>query len=313
MLGFAFAPSFIWLGVLCFPLGLGGGAIDAAINSFASLHYSAKHTNWLHAFWGVGAAAGPLIVSFWLNWQRMWRPAYLSIAILQFILLITLIATRGTWQIADEESIEHPQVNAPPAKDLPLWKLPLLFPILIAFAAYCGFELTAGVWAATFLVQYHGLDVSLAAAGASAFYLGITGGRFLSGFATLRINNAYLLRIGSVLITVGTLIIAITPIALLAIAGLVVLGVGCAPVYPTIIKETSRRFGVENTQRAMGLQMGFAYVGSLTMPPITGLLMTHFSPLALPIAIFSGIAIMVSCNEFVERQVRTRENKLSAN
>ncbi|XCB29398.1 MFS transporter [Arcanobacterium hippocoleae] len=313
LFGFAFAPSFIWLCILSLPLGLGAGAIDAAINSFTSLHYSAKHTNWLHAFWGVGAAAGPLIVSFWLNWQNQWRPAYITIAILQFILLITLVSTRWTWNSAEEEAIDATSsIEHVTEQNLPWWKLPLIFPILTGFAAYCGFELTAGVWAATFLAEYHGLPVSLAAAGASAYYIGITVGRFISGFATARFSNPQLLRIGLALILAGSLIVTATPIASTAIAGFTLFGIGCAPIYPTIIKETTRRLGAENTPRAMGLQMGFAYVGSLTMPPITGLLMAYFSPLALSLAILSGIAIMAVCNEYVEYQISARE-KAAAN
>ncbi|MBM7824183.1 fucose permease [Arcanobacterium pluranimalium] len=308
LLGYALAPSFLWLCIFALPLGLGAGAIDAAINAFVSLNYSTRHNNWLHAFWGVGASLGPLIVGFWLNWRGQWRPAYVTVALLQFALMFLLIASRKLWASTERSSTADDFSHDDAAAQLTPWyRLPHIAPILCGFFFYCAVELTTGLWGATFLVSYHGVTPSLAAAGSAGFYIGITGGRFIAGFAAKKLSNLALLRVGSVIMAIGAVISLFSPLALGAVAGFIMIGLGCAPIYPVILKETARRLGAANTQRAMGLQMGFAYTGQLLMPPAVGYLMTRIDPVLMPIFALLGTLAMIGCHEYVEKTVREKK------
>ncbi|MFC5369659.1 MFS transporter [Arcanobacterium bovis] len=304
LLGYSVAPSFLWLCILALPLGLGAGAIDAAINAFVSLNYSTRHNNWLHAFWGVGASLGPLIVGFWLNWRAQWRPAYVTVALLQFALMFLLIASRKLWEgvehAATPDDFSHDDAVAQLS---PWYRLPHITPILCGFFLYCAVELTTGLWGATFLVQYHHICPSLAAAGSAGFYIGITVGRFIAGFAAEKFSNLVLLRVGSAIIVTGAVVSLLSPFAVGAVAGFIMIGLGCAPIYPVILKETARRLGAANTQRAMGLQMGFAYTGQLLMPPAVGYLMTRIDPVLMPVFVLLGTGAMIACHEYVEKAV----------
>ncbi|WP_124055343.1 MFS transporter [Arcanobacterium ihumii] len=305
LLGYAFSPSFLWLCILALPLGLGAGAIDAAINAFVSINYSTRHNNWLHACWGVGASFGPLIVGWWLESRGEWRPAYITLATLQFLLLVLLVFSRSLWTQAPSSSHLSDSDDAD-APRLPWHKLPHIWPILLGFFLYCAIELSAGLWGATFLVDHHSISPGLAAMGASGFYLGITGGRFIAGIAAERMTNIQLLRTGSAIMLLGGATTLISPSALIAVTGFVLIGFGCAPIYPVILKETPRRLGVANTQRAMGLQMGFAYTGQLLMPPIVGLLMTRIDSVVMPVFALTSTVIMIACHELVEIKVSER-------
>ncbi|MDY5589163.1 MAG: MFS transporter [Arcanobacterium sp.] len=193
---------------------------------------------------------------------------------------------------------------APAASSTPWYQIPLVWPTLIGFFCYCCAEGTIGLWASTFLAQYHHLTLALAAAAGSAFYIGITVGRFLAGLASLKFTNPQLLRLGATGLMAGILLALLAPIPLLAVAGFALCGLGCAPIYPAVIKETGRRLGVANVQRATGLQMGFAYVGFMLAPPATGVALTAISPLALPTVVCALAAVMVGCHEYIERQLR---------
>ncbi|MCI6573877.1 MAG: MFS transporter [Actinomycetaceae bacterium] len=350
LVGFALAPHFAMLMLCCIPLGLGAGAIDAALNAYVSLHFSAMHMNFLHACWGVGAMTGPLIAGFFLNFTGQWRLTYCTIAAAQAGLMLLLIFTRRAWPhhsatlstppesaaasltdahtspVVDAypthdavtnslapESIEMHRATAesePPHHSArsgahPWYQLPLIWPTLIGFLCYCSAEGTIGLWASTFLVRYHHLTPALAAAAGSAFYIGITAGRFLAGFASLRLTNTHLLRIGSSVLIAGMLIALLAPLPLLSVAGFALAGLGCAPIYPAIMKETGRRLGAANVTRVTGVQMGFAYIGFLLAPPLTGLALTHVSPLALPLAALALALGMVACHEYIERRLAT--------
>lgn len=305
LLGFWQAPNFLWLCLLCVPLGLGGGAIDAALNSYAALYFSSRSMNLLHASWGVGATAGPLIVSMSLAGTGQWRPAYIILAALQACILALLFFTRHLWKTPKVQ-----QVDADAADDnstsAPWYRIPGIFPALIGFLCYCSFELSTGLWGATYLVQRYELSPDAAAAGAAGFYIGITGGRFVAAFITSWLSNKQLLIGGSVIILAGAATALAIPSPIAAIVGFTTIGIGCAPIYPTTIKETTRRFGAGNTARLMGIQMGFAYTGMLVFPPLVGLAITRVDPVILPLVVLVLASIMLLTFLRLERMIAAR-------
>ena len=271
LLGIYFAPSFIWICLLGIPLGIGAGAVDAALNNFVALHYEAKHMNWLHCFWGIGATSGPFIMSLFLLNQNGWRIGYATIGIIQAILVICLFISLPLWrQFETTQKVEEEDDNGIKIKSL--LKIPGAKPTLIAFFCYCAVELTTGLWASSYLVVNDGLAVELAAKWASFYYLGITVGRFIAGFLTMKLTNTQMIRIGQTICIIGAILLVLPITSVFKLIGLIFIGLGCAPIYPAMLHETPNRFGKELSQRLMGIQMATAYVGSTLIPPLFGAL-----------------------------------------
>lgn len=296
LLGIYFAPSFIWICLLGIPLGIGAGAVDAALNNFVALHYEAKHMNWLHCFWGIGATSGPFIMSLFLLNQNGWRIEYATIGIIQAILVICLFISLPLWrQFETTQKVEEEDDNGIKIKSL--LKIPGAKPTLIAFFCYCAVELTTGLWASSYLVVNDGLAVELAAKWASFYYLGITVGRFIAGFLTMKLTNTQMIRIGQTICIIGAILLVLPITSVFKLIGLIFIGLGCAPIYPAMLHETPNRFGKELSQRLMGIQMATAYVGSTLIPPLFGALSKVLGLQMLPYFLLIFLIIMLVSSE----------------
>lgn len=278
LLGFSTSYSFWLLCLWAIPYGLGAGAVDAALNNFVALHYASKHMSWLHCFWGIGASLGPYIMGYSLTIKNNWQIGYLIIGILQIVLTGVLFLSLPVWQRQVRLKQESQMDNVKHLRLVEALKIKGVKQVLIAFFGYCALEATTGLWASSYLVLNRGIEPDTAAQWASLFYLGITCGRFLNGFITDRLGNRKMIRIGTALIIVGilTVIIPVT-ISLLPLIGLILIGLGCAPIYPCVIHETPRSFGAENSQAIIGIQMASAYTGMTLMPPFFGWLINYIS------------------------------------
>lgn len=296
LLGIYFAPSFIWICLLGIPLGIGAGAVDATLNNFVALHYEAKHMNWLHCFWGIGATSGPFIMSLFLLNQNGWRIGYATIGIIQAILVICLFISLPLWrQFETTQKVEEEDDNGIKIKSL--LKIPGAKPTLIAFFCYCAVELTTGLWASSYLVVNDGLAVELAAKWASFYYLGITVGRFIAGFLTMKLTNTQMIRIGQTICIIGAILLVLPITSVFKLIGLIFIGLGCAPIYPAMLHETPNRFGKELSQRLMGIQMATAYVGSTLIPPLFGALSKVLGLQMLPYFLLIFLIIMLVSSE----------------
>ncbi|MCU7202459.1 MFS transporter [Turicibacter sanguinis] len=296
LLGIYFAPSFIWICLLGIPLGIGAGAVDAALNNFVALHYEAKHMNWLHCFWGIGATSGPFIMSLFLLNQNGWRIGYATIGIIQAILVICLFISLPLWrQFETTQKVEEEDDNDIKIKSL--LKIPGAKPTLIAFFCYCAVELTTGLWASSYLVVNDGLAVELAAKWASFYYLGITVGRFIAGFLTMKLTNTQMIRIGQTICIIGAILLVLPITSVFKLIGLIFIGLGCAPIYPAMLHETPNRFGKELSQHLMGIQMATAYVGSTLIPPLFGALSKVLGLQMLPYFLLIFLIIMLVSSE----------------
>ena len=311
LLGFSFASEFWILCVLAVPYGLGAGAVDAALNNYAALHYSSRQMTWLHAFWGVGVTISPAIMSYCLTNQLGWHMGYRSVSVIQIVLTAVLFASVPLWKkrmsegkdASDAEKIgkEIGIFGAIKIKGAPL--------VLLAFFGYCALETTCGLWATTYLVDFRGIDAETAAKFASLFYIGITVGRILCGFITDKLGNRQMIRIGTIILFAGILLVAL-PISLNAVSliGLVIIGFGAAPIYPCVIHSTPDNFGKENSGALVGIQMASAYVGSTFMPPVFGLIAEHISIGLYPLYLGVFAVMMFVMTEVLNSCVDEKKN-----
>ena len=270
LFGFSAAKSFVLLCIIAVPYGLGAGAIDAALNNYVALHYSSKHMSWLHCFWGIGASASPYIMGFCLTSGLGWQKGYFSVSLIQFALTAVLFLSLPLWKKRTDGSQEQSSNIVGLRGAFKIKGVPY---VLAAFFCYCAMESTAGLWASSYLNEYRGTSEETAAMFASLFYLGITLGRFICGFAADKIGDKGLIRIGVSIAAFGVILI-ILPLQtdIMALAGLILAGLGCAPIYPSIIHSTPSNFGKENSQSIIGIQMACAYTGTTIMPTLFGAL-----------------------------------------
>lgn len=286
LIGFSFAKAFWMLCVFAIPYGLGAGAVDAALNNYVALNYPARHLSWLHCMWGVGASISPYIMSFALTGGLGWGSGFRIVFYIQISLSAILFFTLPVWKkcvkkssnfennidrISKNDAIE--QTEQKKVSTTSVFGIKGIYLVFIAFFAYCAMEQTAGLWATSYLVNYKGIEATVAAKFASFFYIGITLGRGISGFFAEKLGDKRLIRFGTIIILIGILLVAIpTSASWPSLVGLIVIGLGCAPVYPAIIHSTPDNFGKENSQAVIGVQMAFAYIGITAMPPLFGLI-----------------------------------------
>lgn len=291
--GFSVSHSFWQLCLWALPYGLGAGAVDAALNNYVALHYKASHMNWLHCCWGVGATVGPYIMGLCLTGNLGWQAGYRTISLIQAGLTILLIATLPLWKSAAHRESAVPEGTPLPAIPMGrLLRLPGALPILAAFFCYCSLEATMGLWGSSYLVTERGVSPKLAASLISLFYLGITGGRMLCGFLMRRLNKQTMIRIGQGTAITGTALLLVPHFAVTC-AGLALIGLGCAPIYPCLLHQTPVHFGRETSQSMMGLQMACAYVGSTFSPALAGRLFSGAQMAFLPVLLLALTAGMV--------------------
>ena len=271
LLGFALSREFIWLGVFAAPYGLGAGAVDAALNNYVALHYSSRHMSWLHCSWGVGASIGPYIMGWALSTQHGWSLGYSTVFILQIVLTTVLFLSLPMWKKRGNTTDQTAEDYEAPIGVRDAMKIRGVKSILLAFFSYCALESTACLWASSYLVDQHGMDKPNAATFALLYFAGITAGRFLNGFVADKFGDKTMIRVGWCVQAVGLVLILI-PSVHTALVGLCVLGLGCAPIYPSIIHSTPTHFGRENSHAIVGIQMAFAYCGATFMPPVFGVL-----------------------------------------
>lgn len=300
LLGFSFSTEFWMLLAFAIPYGLGAGSVDAALNNYVALHYSSRHMSWLHCMWGVGCSIGPSIMGWALTGgQSSWPLGYRAVGLIQVGLTLIILLSLPLWRGRAAADSAGDKVKPMPLRELVT--LPGAKEIMITFFCYCALESTAGLWASSFLVFHHSLDKETAAACASLFYIGITVGRAANGFIAERFSDTRLTRMGFVLMGLGVIVLLLPLGKAAAMAGLIILGMGCAPTYPCIIHATPIRFGREKSQAFIGVQMASAYMGSTLMPPLFGLLANHISVGLYPVYMAIILAVMALMHERVVR------------
>ncbi|MCI5588040.1 MAG: MFS transporter [Lachnospiraceae bacterium] len=298
LFGFSLSDSFIALCLWAVPYGLGAGSVDAALNNYVALHYESRHMSWLHCMWGIGASAGPYIMGYVMTGGETWNTGYRYIAVIQVILTAIIFLSLPLWKerspIIDESG---KKVNAKALTLKEVVKIPGVKEILICFFCYCALEQTAGLWASSYLTLYKGVPAEISAKYACLFFVGITIGRAASGFITMKLNDVQMIRLGQTLIGCGIIILILPLSATISLTGFVIIGLGCAPIYPCIIHSTPEHFGADRSQSIIGIQMAFAYIGTCLMPPIFGFIANHISVALLPVYLFIILVLMIIMHE----------------
>lgn len=318
LFGFSFSHSFWALCLWAIPYGLGAGSVDASLNNYVALHYESRHMSWLHCMWGVGATAGPYIMGIALSMGQGWNMGYRYIGIIQVVLTAVLVFSLPLWKgrkspIENLQNAEMEQLleNASEKADTTAEKALSLREILkiagakevmLCFFCYCALEQTAGLWASSYLTLHKGVSSETAAIFASLFYIGITVGRAISGFITMKLNDTQMVRLGQSIIVLGIMAMVLPGSNVLALAGLILIGLGCAPIYPCVIHSTPAHFGADKSQAIIGVQMAFAYIGILAMPPLFGVLASRISLALLPCYLFAILVVMVIMHELLTKK-----------
>lgn len=309
LLGYSMAPSFWVMCLFSIPYGLGAGSVDASLNNYIALHYKARHMNWLHCFWGVGATAGPYIMGLCLAAGGTWNTGYRTIGLIQVALVACLVAALPLWRkVAQTQAAPatEPEDGRKHVSLLAGLKLPGAKQLFTAFFCYCALEGATGLWASSYMVLARGVDKALAAKMGALFFLGITAGRFISGFLTARLNNRRMVRLGQGLAAAGILLVALPLGNGVLFAGLALMGLGCAPIFPSLLHDTPHNFGQAQSQLLMGMQMASAYIGATLMPPLVGLLAQKLSITLYPLYLIVLLLLMVLMTEGAVRIFRKR-------
>ncbi|EMU52765.1 hypothetical protein HMPREF1084_02702 [Clostridium butyricum 60E.3] len=301
LFGFSFSNSF-W--ILCFwaiPYGLGAGSVDASLNNYVALNYASRHMSWLHCMWGVGASLGPYIMGYAMTGGQGWNSGYGYIAVLQIVLTIILIFSLPLWKNRTEEKNEN-SVNAKTLTLKEIIKISGAKEIMITFFCYCALEQTTGLWASSYLTLHKGISADKAASFASMFFIGITIGRAFSGFITMKLSDSKMIRFGQGVAAIGIITLMLPFGEYISLIGLIMIGLGCAPIYPCIIHSTPEYFGADKSQAIIGVQMASAYIGTLLMPPIFGLIAEYINVSLYPVYLFIVMIFMVVMHEALLRK-----------
>ena len=292
--GFSISHSYGALCLWAVPYGLGAGSVDASLNNYVALHYASRHMSWLHCMWGIGASLGPYIMGYALTGGQGWNMGYRYISILQIGLTAVLIFSLPLWKRKDADDTGQTD-GAGKERPLSLGqiiKIPGAKEVMITFFCYCAIEQTTGLWASSYLVLLRGMPEETAAGFAGLFFIGITAGRAFSGFLTMKLNDTQMIRLGQGFMLSGIVLLFLPFGSVITLLGFLFIGLGCAPVYPSIIHSTPEHFGVDKSQAMIGVQMASAYVGTCIMPPIFGFLANHISVSVFPVYLLAILVFM---------------------
>ena len=301
LFGFSFSRSFWMLCIWAVPYGLGAGSIDAALNNYVALHYESRHMSWLHCMWGVGTVISPVLMSTALSRGMGWNGGYRMVACIQIVITAILFFSLPLWK-GRPSSGDAEESSTKPLSLQQVFAIPGAKEIMLCFFCYCALETTAGSWASSYLTLTKGVPADTAAAFAGLFYTGITAGRALCGFITFKLNDTQMIRLGQSVLLVGVAALLLPGPQALSLAGLVLIGLGCAPIYPSIIHSTPDHFGADKSQAVIGIQMASAYVGSLAMPPLFGVLANAFTPGLFPVYLLVLLVLMIFMHELLTRK-----------
>ena len=308
LFGFSASHSFLSLCLWAIPYGLGAGSVDAALNNYVALHYTSRHMSWLHCMWGVGASVGPYVMGYALSSGQKWNMGYLYIGLLQIVLTAILFFSLPLWKGRFQPECKQTKgdINQKPLSLTEIIHIPGAKAIFVTFFCYCALEQTAGLWASSYLVLHKGVSEETAATFASLFFIGITVGRGISGFLTIKLTDKQMIRLGQSIIMIGIFIMLLPFGNLFSLIGLILIGLGCAPIYPCIIHSTPEHFGADKSQAIIGVQMACAYVGTCIMPPIFGFIANHFHVAFLPVFLLLILLLMIYMYEILLRCKRAQ-------
>lgn len=302
LFGFSVTDSFWLLCVWAIPYGLGAGSVDASLNNYVALHYQSKHMSWLHCMWGLGATLGPYFMGYALSHEKGWNAGYRYIGVIQLALTAILVFSLPLWKGKGRGAAGFDDKEGKALRLGQIIKIPGAKEVMICFFCYCAAEQTAILWSSSYLTLHKGMSPEIAASFASVFFIGITVGRALCGFLTMKLNDLQMIRLGQILIAAGIAAMLLPGAQEVSLAGLTLIGLGCAPIYPCLIHATPDHFGADKSQAVIGIQMASAYVGTCLMPPLFGLIANHIAVQLLPVYLLALLVLMVAMHELLNKK-----------
>lgn len=305
LFGFSVSSSFWAMCLWAIPYGLGAGSVDAALNNYVALHFASRHMSWLHCMWGIGASVGPYIMGAALSSRAGWQTGYRVISVMQMVLTIIILLSLPLWKTKSGANAEERE--AVPAEVLTLkqiFRISGVKEVLVTFFCYCSLEQTTSLWASSYLVLNRGIAPETAAGFASLFFVGITVGRALCGFLTLKFDDTQMVRMGQGIIAIGIAAFLLPLGEAVTLAGLLLVGLGCAPIYPSIIHATPGRFGADRSQAIIGVQMASAYIGNCLMPPLFGVIANHTTIAIFPYYLLVILILMGYMHEALQKKTK---------
>lgn len=297
-----YAITDVWIVILVasFFLGAGGGAIDSSINTFAASNFTASTVNWLHAFYGVGATTGPLLVTIMLSNNFQWYHGYITVGIIQLLLAVLFLMTQKRWQTSPGESEHHSS-----SEYFQTLKLPIVWLYVAIFFLYTGLEQGFGQWLFTILTKSRGVAAEQAGLSASVYWGSLTIGRIVFGIVLTKIPVKNVL-LGAILgIVVGVTLFALNINSATSLLGVIILGTANAPVFPSLIAVTPERIGREHTATAIGVQISMAMLGGALVPGFAGFLSDDHGLEIIP-KVFTLAAIALGVLYFVANARSTK-------
>lgn len=301
LFGFSISSSFLMLCLFAIPYGLGAGSVDACLNNYVALHYKGWHMSLLHCMWGVGAVTGPNIMAYALTNNKGWNLGYFYISMLQIGLTVILLFSLPLWK-KRERIVDGRETKSLSLREVV--KIKGVKEVLLCFLCYCGVEQSAGLWASSYLNMYKGVPAEEAARYASMFFIGITVGRGLNAIIALKLKDRTMVRIGLTIIAIGIIVMIIPASSIITLIGLILIGLGCAPIYPSLIHATPDSFGEDKSQAVIGIQMAFAYIGVLALPPLFGFIADFTDISLLPVYITILFIVMLISFERLQKKIK---------
>lgn len=297
LFGFSVSNSFWMLCLWAIPYGLGAGSVDAALNNYVALHYASRHMSWLHCMWGLGATVGPYIMGIAITGGSGWNMGYRYIALLQIGLTAILFISLPLWRTHKNAVSENGSSETQALTLREILAIPGAKAVMPTFFCYCALEQTTNLWASSYLALYKGIPADTAAAFASLFFIGITAGRALCGFITMKLNDERMVRLGQGIAAAGIVALLLPLGKYSALVGLILIGIGCAPIYPCVLHSTPKHFGADKSHAVIGVQMASAYAGTFLMPPLFGLIASHVNVAIFPVYLAVLLLVMVLTHE----------------
>lgn len=301
--GFSKSTAFWQLCLLAVLYGVGACNLDVALNNYIALHYSSRHMSWSHCMWGVGSAIGPHIMGYALSSGRGWSLGYGYVAIIQSALVLILFFCRPLWQKGDAAT---PVQEGRALSFRETVSIPGVKPLMLLFFCYSALEQVISLWASSYLVLHRGIPAETAAGFMGIFFLGITIGRALSGFLTLKLDDGQMVFLGQGIIALGVIILFLSLGNTVCLAGLMLVGLGCAPIYPCAAHMIPSRFGAAHSRSIVGVSFASGNLGNCLMSPLFGLLAGHGAVSLFPVY----LAVMLCC--MVAMAIRLRRMDIAA-
>ena len=300
-----FSDNYYLLLLAAIPLGFGGGAIDSILNSYVSLHYKAIHLNFLHAFWGIGAFISPLIIGSFIVDPRGFKDAAFVLSIIQTTILIITLSTLVLWVKVDKiynidsRNTTNSENNKENIGFFNTFKLRGVIFACITFFSYIAIESLAYSWFTSLCVFGMNIDNDIASKYLSLFYIAISLGRVISGLLSIKIKDKNLIRIGEGILLIGIILLTFKFNFVFMPIALFIIGLGCGPIYPSIVHSTVDKFTSKYSSAVMSIQIGFAYMANISVAPLFGILGNATTFLILPYIMLIFFVILVSGNEIV--------------